>query len=142
VLAEGDVSSPLIIRHPAKLPSAANLREHWRVRAKRIKSQRETAAALVRQHVNHDIWGEPGGIVVTMVRVAPRELDMDNLAHAFKGWVDGVADGLGLKSDRDPRVTWRWEQRKGKPRHRVGAVTVAAEHAVEIRIERREQVAA
>lgn len=50
--------------------------------------------------------------VVRMVRVAPRELDDDNLASAFKSVRDGITDAFGLASDRDPRVAWLpdWER--------------------------------
>ena len=52
---------------------------------------------------------------VTVCRVAPSNgLDPhDGLGAALKGCIDGIADGLGLKNDRDPRVTWVLEQRRG-----------------------------
>lgn len=53
----------------------------------------------------------PLPVVVTLTRVAPRALDDDNLAYSFKAIRDGVADGLGVR-DNDPRVSWRYEQRK------------------------------
>ena len=54
---------------------------------------------------------------VTLTRVAPSHgLDPhDGLGAALKGVIDGVADGLGLKNDRDPRVTWVLGQRRGAP---------------------------
>jgi len=63
-------------------------------------------------------------VVVTVTRVAPsRGLDPhDGLGAALKGIIDGVADGLGLSDDRDSRVAWRLEQRRGQ-------------YAVEVRIE-------
>lgn len=57
--------------------------------------------------------------------MAPRELDDDGNVTSLKAVRDGVADALGMKSDRDPRVTWRYAQRKGAVR----------EYAVEIKIE-------
>ena len=53
--------------------------------------------------------------VVTVTRVAPSDgLDPhDGLGAALKGCIDGIADGLGLKNDRDPRVTWVLAQRRG-----------------------------
>lgn len=50
-------------------------------------------------------------VVVTLARIAPRALDDDNLAFAFKAIRDGVADGLGVR-DNDPRVSWRYTQAK------------------------------
>lgn len=53
-------------------------------------------------------------LVVLLTRVAPRELDSDNLQGALKHVRDGVADALGV-DDRDERVTWApCDQRKGK----------------------------
>lgn len=54
-------------------------------------------------------------VVVTVCRIAPSNgLDPhDGLGASLKGTIDGIADGLGLKSDRDPRVTWALEQRRG-----------------------------
>jgi hypothetical protein len=54
-------------------------------------------------------------VVVTVCRVAPSSgLDVwDGLGAALKATIDGIADGLGLKSDRDARVTWVLAQRRG-----------------------------
>lgn len=53
-------------------------------------------------------------LVVTVTRVAPsRGLDPhDGLGASLKGVIDGIADALGV-DDRDPRVIWRLEQRRG-----------------------------
>ena len=53
---------------------------------------------------------------VTLTRVAPSGgLDPhDGLGAALKGCIDGIADGLGLKNDRDARVTWVLAQRRGE----------------------------
>lgn len=55
-------------------------------------------------------------IEVTVTRIAPSNgLDPhDGLGAALKGCIDGIADGLGLKNDRDPRVRWILKQRRGK----------------------------
>lgn len=46
-------------------------------------------------------------LVGHVVRVAPRQLDAhDNLPGSAKPIIDGIADGLGLKSDRDSRIEW------------------------------------
>ncbi len=63
---------------------------------------------------------------VVLTRVAPSGgLDPhDGLGAALKGIVDGVADGLGLKSDRDPRVTWEFGQRRGPPKTYAVEITI------------------
>lgn len=61
---------------------------------------------------------------VLCVRIAPSVgLDPhDALPGSLKSIVDGIADALGLASDRDPRVEWSYDQRRGAP----------GEHAVEV----------
>lgn len=69
----------------------------------------------------------PLPVVVTITRIAPSSgLDPhDGLGAAMKGTIDGVADALGLRSDRDPRVTWRLDQARGKPREYAVRVEIA-----------------
>lgn len=50
-------------------------------------------------------------------------LDDDNLAGSAKSLRDGIADRLQI-DDRDPRVQWKYAQRKGEPK----------QYAVEIEI--------
>ena len=91
-----------------RLPSTANLREHWATRARRAKSHR----AAGRFAVSRLVECPPLPVTVTLVRVSPRRLDDDNLAAAFKAFRDGVADGLGV-DDRDARIAWRYAQERG-----------------------------
>jgi len=51
-------------------------------------------------------------LVALLVRESMRALDGDNLAGALKAVRDGVADALGI-DDRNPRVTWLVDQRRG-----------------------------
>ena len=102
---------------PIRLVSLANVREHWAKRASRAKLQRS--------HVKFFCPQFDLPCVVTITRVAPRKLDDDNLVSSAKNLRDGIADKLGI-DDRDERVAWRYEQRKGKPR----------EYAVDVLIER------
>ena len=112
----------LCVLLPVKIESTANLREHWRQRASRTQRQRSHAWAVLRH-------AKPapsiGSVVVTLTRIAPRELDDDNLAHAFKAVRDGVADWLGVP-DNHPAVRWLYAQRKGPPK------TYSAEIAVQM----------
>lgn len=61
---------------------------------------------------------------MTLTRIAPRELDGDNLQSSLKACRDGVADWLGV-DDRDPRVTWSYAQRRGAPHYYAVEVQVA-----------------
>jgi len=115
-MAEGEMKFLL----PIRTVSEANARENWRTRHSRRKRQRIDVELLLR--------GKLGAVklpcVVTLTRVAPRALDKgDNCPGSLKAVRDEVAVILGV-DDRDPRVEWRYSQRRGKPR----------EYAVEVEI--------
>lgn len=95
---------------PLRTISASNERPaHWSDRSRRVKRERVPVGLLLRSE-KIGLVGFP--MVVTLTRVAPRLLDDDNARGAMKASRDGVADALGI-DDRDPRVEWRYEQRKG-----------------------------
>lgn len=104
--------------------SEANAHEHWRNRQKRAKTHRLTAWAKT---MNHSATDGPFEfpLVVTITRVAPRALDDDNLAGSQKHVRDGIADALGI-DDRDPRVSWRYAQRRGEPKQYAVEVSIEA----------------
>lgn len=94
---------------PMKAPSASNQREHWSARHKRTSPQRSAAMLLVKPKLH--LLGSTR-LVVLMTRVAPRELDDDNLRGALKAYRDGVAAALRV-DDATPLVRWDYAQRKG-----------------------------
>ena len=94
------VGGAVIYKIPLKLISAANAREHWAKRAKRVKRERQ-AALIVQKH--------PLPCTVTITRHGKRLLDGDNLQSAGKGLRDGIAARLGV-DDAYPRVTWKYDQ--------------------------------
>lgn len=118
---------------PMATVSTLNRREHWAVRARRVKDERELVAWGWLEHVtayaDRRKKVRPPAIV-TLTRRAPRELDDDNLRGALKAVRDQIADQLRV-NDRSPRVEWRYAQEKGKP----PAVVVLIETAVVWRIE-------
>lgn len=78
--------------------------------AKERKKQRTAVAWSLRQCA--PLPSPP--VVVTMTRIAPRELDDDNLAGAFKSIRDETASALGCgDSVRDP-IQWVYKQVKAK----------------------------
>jgi hypothetical protein len=107
---------------PVRIESSLNLREHWRLRANRNSSHRAAAYFSLKA-----VRFSPSILpcVCTITRIAPRELDDDNLAGGCKSVRDGVADWLGI-DDRDPRVQWRYAQAKGKPHEYAARVTLTA----------------
>lgn len=98
---------------PIRTVSETNQREHWSRRHKRRRAQRLTVALTMTPLV----VGLRGfvGLNVMLTRIAPRELDDDNLRGALKAVRDGVADALGI-DDGDRRVTWLYGQGRGTPR--------------------------
>lgn len=98
---------------PLRTNSNANAREHYAVRAKRVERERRTTT---------EAWIAAGSVaptwptVVTLTRISPRLLDSgDNLPSAMKAPRDALAKAWGI-DDRDPRVEWRYAQRKGPPK--------------------------
>lgn len=86
------------------------------MKAKRRKEQRSTVRLVVENKCRAFPLGLPVQVVVR--RVAPSAgLDPhDGLGAALKSCVDAIADALGFTNDRDPRLTWVLEQRRGKPK--------------------------
>ena len=101
----------------------ANARGHSFALGKKVKVHRQAATLAFRPkwHIyafDNRCDGRKklldAGLVITLTRIAPRELDgHDNIRTALKPVVDGIADALGLKSDRDPRVQWLYAQEQG-----------------------------
>lgn len=121
----------LSIRVPVRLESEANARGHWAKKSGRAKGVRQAVTAAFIDagnpvHVVQVVAKKSGAVrtcprlarqpelplVVFLARVAPRQLDDDNAVRAMKAARDQVAELLGV-DDRDPRVSWRYEQRKG-----------------------------
>jgi len=121
-------SEPIVVKLPLRLVTESNAKEHWRTKHKRGKAQRSVTwirmtAALV------GAIGSPAvhsllPARITLTRIAPRKLDVDNAWSSVKHVIDGVADAFNLP-DNDERFEWAVAQRKGEPN----------EYAVEIRIE-------
>jgi len=116
--------TPVRFSVPVRTVSEANEREHYHAKADRAREQRAWIRIKWRELSSNAL---SGSLTVTMTRVAPRVLDDDNLSRSCKAIRDELAACLGLKDDRDERVTWRYTQRKG----------AAREYAIEIEIARR-----
>jgi len=89
-----------------KTPNGADGR--WVRTFSRRKLERGTAALMLRQSREK---APDYPLTITLTRCAPRTLDDDNAVYSMKSVRDGVADFLKI-NDRDPRVTWKVEQRK------------------------------
>jgi hypothetical protein len=99
--------------------SETNVTGSPRTRMARRKGQRyATYTWLSRLFVREAItWP---AAVVTITRVAPRELDDDNLQSALKSVRDGIADWWDSAykhgDDRQTALIWCYAQKRGKPR--------------------------
>ena len=110
-----------------RLVSELNAREHWSSRSRRAKSQRESTTMILMTSVFRNTTRVRFPLQVTIVRVAPRKLDTDNLAASAKHVRDGIADWLGI-NDATESVTWQVDQRRG----------LSGEYSVEIWIKETE----
>ena len=119
----------LVFTLPLKVTgaTAGNSREHPMAKHRRVKAQRGAVGwAWLCAGLHLKPMRLP--LIVTLTRVAPRPLDShDNLRSGLKPAVDELAARLGLKSDADPRVEWRYQQERGGVR--VYAVRVSIEPA-------------
>ena len=115
---------------PILTVSEANCSEHWTAKNKRHQKQK----LMVKGHLLRNGTSIPLPCHVKLTRVSPRTLDIgDNLPSAFKWIKDAIADhinpertiGISKKtgrkvkiagrSDDDERITWEYDQEKGKP---------------------------
>jgi hypothetical protein len=109
---------------PVRTVSESNGREHWARKARRVSLHRGTARILARSYcADFDLPA-----VVRIARVAPRELDDDNLRGALKAIRDGIADAFGVK-DNDPRIEWQYAQERGKPKAYSVRITITPKAA-------------
>jgi hypothetical protein len=76
----------------------SNSRDHWRVKAKRAKEQRNTANLALRQTTQPGYLMRKLGLpaTVTLTRYGPKLMDDDGNQRALKAIRDGVADDGGL----------------------------------------------
>ena len=119
------LTDPIEVSIALKTRSEMNNREHWRFTAKRAREQRGTTAIVMQPYAFRLKGYFP--LLVTFTRISPGSgLDAhDNLPSSMKHVCDGLCDVLGI-SDRDPRIAFRYDQRRGK----------RGEYGVEIRLER------
>lgn len=102
---------------PMVLPNPNNLREHWAVRAKRVKAQRLATGLMLRcAGVADKLRPLKAGevLAVRLTRISTRMLDDDNLQAAFKAVRDEVAAYFHV-DDADPRIRFEYAQLAGKP---------------------------
>ncbi len=113
----------IAVTFPLHTVSEANApRSKWREKNRRVADQRSVVTAVLQVKAKAFLTLP---LVVTIVRIAPRDHDGDNLQNTLKAVRDAVAalacpvrrsDGRVEGNDRDTRVTWRYGQERGKPK--------------------------
>lgn len=116
-------SASLIL--PLRTKSLANEHAHWRVRAKRAGAERYTTNVCWYDGGNRRLEPDECALV-TLTRIAPRDLDSDNLPPSMKSVRDELAACLGL-DDRNPRIVWHYQQRRAEKGQERYAVDVLVE---------------
>lgn len=108
---------------PIRTVSVANTREHWARKARRANAERVAVSLMLRPLLRDKPAGTWLPCTVTLTRIAPRELDDDNAVRACKAVRDQVACEICV-DDRDPRVRWRYAQRRGRVREYAVEITI------------------
>lgn len=104
----------LTVTIPLRTYSEANRREHWRVKAARVKQQRQTTRLYLSQLAPPQVptpWS--AFLLVTITRMAPSRFDSDNLAISAKAIRDEIAAWIGV-DDGSPLYRWEYAQEKSK----------------------------
>lgn len=104
---------------PIRIESEPNVRCHWAERARRTREHRGSAFYALK--AAKAPFTMP--VVITLTRIAPRELDDDNLRAGFKGLRDGIADWFQV-NDRTPLIRWEYAQRRGEPKQYAAEVKI------------------
>jgi len=93
---------------PIQAVSEANAREHWRVKAKRVREQKDWVALKLLEISPKASFQLPAEVSFT--RYGIRDLDSDNLAGSFKAIRDAVALWLGCGDGPSDPVVWLYAQ--------------------------------
>lgn len=92
---------------PVRTVSEMNRRDHWAVRLRRKKEQREAVAVAWQNNLRGKKIQLP--CVVKLTRIGPKPLDGDNWQSGAKFIRDIIAQKLGVDDGSD-QVRWEYEQ--------------------------------
>ena len=105
-------------RLPIRLVSEANNTDHWTKKRKRFRAQHDWINMRYRLDNSPEI---PESCIIVLTRIAPRELDDDNLRSSFKHCRDYIADLIRPnlapgRADDTKLIEWNYKQEKGEPK--------------------------
>lgn len=113
---------------PLRLRGGLNAREHWRVRAKRAKAERNLVKLF---GPNRTAWAAVTAarrLRISLTRVAPKRVDSDNLQGLLKHVRDEVAAKLGV-DDGSEALEWLYFQESEGKRYAVRVQVLSAPEA-------------
>lgn len=103
-------------RIPIHTVSEANSKEHWAVKARRVKHHREVTKACLKSVLPMSFGDERVDCVwVLLLRLGARNLDDDNLRSAFKATRDEIASVFGIDDGKSDRIRFDYEQERVAP---------------------------
>jgi len=111
--------SSLSATFPFKLISP-NVQEHWTAKHKRNRKHAMLLKFWWNNLKDGDKMSPP--CTVTIIRIAPRAWDDDNLVTAAKNFRDAIGDLLrpgmapGQADGKGSGITWEYKQEKGEPK--------------------------
>lgn len=114
----------LVVTVPLRTVSESNTHTHWRGRQRRARIQRHSVWAMLYATYGPAPPWPPGGWCCTLVRIAPRQLDSDNLQGSLKHVRDSVATDYFGTDDRTSRLSWHYDQRRGTPNEYAVEITI------------------
>ena len=109
---------------PVRTISEANQREHWAVKNKRKKDQQLETIVAFHNNVNRKDVQFPCTVILT--RIAPKAMDVDNLAGSFKHVQDALASKMGIDDGDAEKVSWVYQQKPIGHRHYSVKVEIRA----------------
>ena len=114
---------------PVRLISEANNTDHWTKKRKRFKAQKDWITVMYRQDGCPEI---PVNCIVVLTRIAPRELDDDNMIACCKHFRDYISDLIRPnmapgRSDDCKTIEWNYKQEKGNPKEYAVKIEVFVE---------------
>ena len=118
--------SALSLTLPLHIVSESNSREHWRAKRKARGHFRGAVELALIAHCRSLGLSFRPPCTVTLTRIAPRELDDDNIRGGCKAIRDGVADWLGCDDSKRSGVTWEYAQARGEPKQYAVRIEVVA----------------
>jgi hypothetical protein len=114
-----------------RLPNFANVRTHYRVKAKIVAEQRETVTWALMGSMLPTWFEQPSAEkpwLVTLVRVSPQQMDDDGVVSSLKGVRDAIAAFVGVDDKHKHIVRYAYDDERGK---KVGVkIYVEAKEAV------------